>query len=100
MQRRKHNTFDKTGIGFLAGFLVPVIIFFAVYLFGENEISVSDYVKNLWYLHALVKLGSLCIFGNLAVFFGFLRLKYEKAAKGVLGATLVYAFAVLVSRAF
>lgn len=100
MQRRKRNTFDKASIGFLAGFLVPIIIFFAVFFFEEVGISFSNYVKNLWYLHALVKLGSLCVFANLLVFMGFIKLKYDKAAKGVLGATLIYAIAVLVSRAF
>jgi hypothetical protein len=100
MQRRKKNKFDNTGIGLLAGFLVPVIIFFAVYFIRENGISFSNYVGNLWYLQSLVKLGSLCVFANSAVFMGFIKLKYDKAARGVLGATIIYAFAVLISRAF
>ena len=100
MQKRKQNPLDKTGIGLLAGFMVPVLLFFAVYFFGESDIEFSNYVKSLWQIHALVKLGSLCVFANLLVFMGFIKLKYDKAAKGVLGATLIYAFAVLVSRAF
>lgn len=100
MQQKKRNPFDKTAIGLIAGFLVPLIIFFGIYFFGESEISLSNYVKSLWQIHALVKLGSLCVFVNLLVFTGFIKLKYDKAAKGVLGATLIYAFAVLVSRAF
>ena len=99
MTRRKKNKFDSTLTGFLAGFFVPIIIFFAIYLFGESEIPFSKYVGNLWQLHALVKLGSLCVFANLLVFMGFIRLKYDKSAKGVLAATLLYAFAVLISRA-
>ena len=100
MRRRKHKTFDSATTGFLVGFLVPVVVFFAVYFFGEKGISFKNYVGNLWHLHALVKLGSLCVFANLAIFMGFIRNKYDKAAKGVLSATLIYAFAVLVSRAF
>ena len=100
MQLKKHNKLDKTGIGLLAVFLVTLIIFILVYLFGEKEVSFSNYAKSLWYLHALVKLGSLCIFANLLVFMGFVRLKYDKAAKGVLGATIFYAFIVLASRVF
>ena len=100
MQRRKRNTFDKTGVGILAGFLLPLLIFFGIYFFGENDISFSRYYKNLWHLHALVKLGSLCVFANLLVFMGFIRLKYDQAARGVLGATFLYAIAVLISRAF
>ncbi len=100
MQRRKKNKFDNTGIGLFVGFLLPVIIFFTVYFFGEKEVSFTNYIKNLWYLQALVKLGSLCVFANSAVFMGFIKLKYDKAARGVLAAIIIYAFAVLISRAF
>ncbi len=100
MQRRKINKLDNMGIGLLAGFLMPVIIFFAVYYINERGISFSNYVGNLMYLHALVKLGSLCVFANSAVFMGFIKLKYDKAARGVLAATIIYAFVVLISRAF
>ena len=100
MQRRKNNKLDNLGIGLLAGFLMPVIIFFAVYYINERGITFSNYVGNLMYLHALVKLGSLCVFANSAVFMGFIKLKYDKAARGVLAATIIYAFVVLISRAF
>lgn len=100
MQRRKKNKLDNTGIGLLLGFLLPVVVFFAVYFISERGITFSNYVGNLWYLQSLVKLGSLCVFANSAVFMGFIKLKYDKAARGVLGATIIYAFAVLISRAF
>ena len=100
MAIRKKNKFDKTEIGFLSGGLLPVFIFFAVYLFNNNEISLADYTSNLWQLNALAKLGSLCVFANVLVFWGFLKLKYERAARGVLGATIIYAFVVLLSKAF
>ncbi len=99
-QRKKRNRWNQTSVGFLAGFLVPLVIFFSVYIFGENDISFLTYVSGLWQLHILVKLGSLCVFANLAIFMGFIRAKYDNAAKGVLAATLIYAFAVLISRAF
>ena len=99
MQQRKKNKYDSTGIGLLVGLLLPLLIFFAVFYFGEKGVSFSNYVKNLWYLQALVKLGSLCVFANSAVFMGFIKLKYDKAARGVLGATLLYAVVVLITRA-
>lgn len=100
MRRKKRKPFDSPGIGFSAGFLIPVAIFFAVFWFGESGISFENYIKNLWHLQALVKLGSLCVFANLLVFMGFIRLKYDQSARGVLGATILYALAVLISRAF
>lgn len=100
MQQRRRNRFDNTGIGFLLGFALPVAVFFVVYLFGNNNVSFADYMKGLWKLQALIKLGSLCVFLNSAVFMGFIQLKFEKAARGVLGATIIYAIVVMISRAF
>ncbi len=100
MQRKKRKPLDSPAIGFLVGFLIPVLVFFGVFWFGERGVSFENYVKNLWHLQALVKLGSLCVFANLLVFMGFIRLKYDQSARGVLGATILYALAVLISRAF
>ena len=100
MQRKKEKRYDKTAVGFIAGLILPVIIFFAVFLFNDKGISFLDYIKNMWQLHALVKLGSLCVFANILIFMGFIRLKYDRAARGVLGATMLYALGVLLSKAF
>ena len=99
MQRRKKNKLDNIGVGLFAGFVLPVFIFFVVYLVGEKNVSFPEYLQSLWRLQALVKLGSLCVFANVAVFWIFLQLKFEKAARGVLGATILYAFVDLISRA-
>jgi hypothetical protein len=89
MLRRRTNRLDNVGIGFLVGFLLPVIVFFVVYLIGKNDISVAEYTNSLMKLNVLVKLGSLCVFVNSAVFMGFIKLKFEKTARGVLGATII-----------
>ena len=99
MQRRNQNKYDKVGIGVLTGLIIPIVIFFIVYLVGENDMSFSNYISGMWRMQALVKIGSLCVFTNVAAFWIFLRLKYEKAARGVLGATILYAFVVLISQA-
>jgi hypothetical protein len=100
MQQRKRKPLDSPKIGFAVGFSVPILIFFLVYLFGESTVSFKNYVKNLWYLQALIKLASLCVFANLLIFMGFIRLKHDRSARGVLGATILYALAVLISRIF
>jgi hypothetical protein len=99
MQRQKHNL-DKTGVGLLSGLLLPPVIFIVVYLVRDDSMKFSEYINGMWQVHALLKVSSLCVFANLAVFWGFLKLKFEKAARGVLGATLLYAFVVLISKAF
>jgi len=100
MPQTRRNRFDNTLIGLLVGFALPVIVFFVVYLVGNNNVSFADYIKGLWKLQALIKLGSLCVFLNSAVFMGFIQLKFEKTARGVLGATIIYAIVVMLSRAF
>jgi len=100
MQRRRTNRFDNVGIGFLIGFLLPVIVFFVVYLIGNRDISVVEYTNSLRKLNVFMKLGSLCVFVNSGAFMGLIKLKYEKTARGILGATIIYAFVILISRAF
>lgn len=99
MKPRKKNKADHLGIGFLIGFMFPLLIFFVVYVSKGNEGTFLAYLSGLWHLQALVKLASLCVFANVAIFWIFIKLKYEKAARGVLGATILYAFVVLISRA-
>jgi len=100
MLRRKKNRFDNVGIGFLVGFILPVIVFYAVYLISNNDISIAEYTQGLLKLNVMIKLGSLCVFVNSAVFMGFIKLKFEKTARGVLGTTIIYAFVILISLAF
>lgn len=99
MQRRRKNKLDHTGIGFLIGFSVPVLVFIIAYLLGNRAVSLADFATGLWKLNVLIKLGSLCVFVNSIVFMGFIRLKFEKTARGILGATILYAFVVLISKA-
>ena len=98
--RRKRNSINTVGIGVLAGFLLPVAVFFLVYLFDENDVTFGQYLNGLWHLQALVKLVSLCVFANLLIFMGFIRLKYDRAAQGVLGATIIYGLMMVISKAF
>lgn len=99
MQRRRKNKLDHTGIGFLIGFLVPILVFIIAYLIGSREVSLVNFATGLWKLNVLIKLGSLCVFVNSIVFMGFIRIKFEKTARGILGATILYAFVVLISKA-
>ena len=99
MPKSKQSKYDKVGIGVLTGLVLPLIIFFIVYMVGENDMSFFDYIAGMRRIQALVKIGSLCVFTNVGAFWIFLKLKYEKAARGVLGATILYAIAVLILRA-
>lgn len=99
MQKSRKKKLDKVGGGLLTGLLLPFVIFVGIYLVRDSSLRFSDYLKSLWMIHVLLKIGSLCVLANVAAFWGFLHLKYERAARGVLGATILWAFVVLISKA-
>ena len=87
---------DKLSAGFFLGILAPLSIFLIIYLIRYTDIPISEYVVQLWKLKITFKILSLCGFVNLLIFFLYLKLEMEKAAKGVIMATLVYALLFLV----
>lgn len=58
----------------------------------------SDFLRSFWEMKILLKLLSLCVFPNLGFFFLFYRNKLDMAARGVIMATFVYAFVVLITK--
>lgn len=90
--------FDKIKFGFWLGLLIPLLFFALVFLFKNDDKQFSQYISSLWTFNVLVKILSLCVLPNLFLFLFFIRKKYDWAARGVLMATFVYAFAVLFSK--
>ena len=95
VHRKRRN--DRLAIGFWLGMGLPVIIFVIMFFIKDPDASFSNYLKNLWQFRILIKLMSLCVFPNLLIFMFFYRRKYDMAARGVIMATFVYAFVVLIS---
>lgn len=98
MAIRKINRFDTILTGWLLGTFVPLIIFFVTYQVKYNEFEFLVFLKNMWKMKIFLKLLSLCVFPNLAFFMLFYRLKYDMAARGVIMATFIYAFIVLIGK--
>ncbi len=92
------NRFDRILIGWLIGILVPLIIFLITYMVKYGQLDFVVFLKDLWQMKMLLKLMSLCVYANLGLFFLFYRLKYDMAARGVIMATFMYAFLVLVAK--
>lgn len=95
---RKFNQ-NRLRIGFIPGIILPVFVFLLMYLVSGQEVPFTDYLTGLWHLHALVKLVTLCVTPNLLLFLYFFKKKHDLAARGVLMATFVYAFIVLIAKA-
>jgi len=96
MASHKRNALDRLLIGWLIGFIVPIIIFLVAYDLKFSDMEFLDYLRNIWQMRIFMQILSLCAFPNLGFFFLFYRMKYDMAARGVILATFMYAFAVLV----
>jgi len=98
MSPRKRNRFDHLLIGWSLGIISPLIIFLIVYELKYSDMEFMVYLRNVWQMKIFLKILSLCVFPNLGFFFLFYRLKYDMAARGVIMATFMYAFFVMVGK--
>jgi hypothetical protein len=98
MSSRKRNRYDRILTGWLIGMISPIIIFLLVYQLKYSEMEFAVYVRNIWQMKIFLKILSLCVFPNLGFFFLFYRMKYDMAARGVIMATFMYAFVVLIAK--
>jgi hypothetical protein len=98
MLAQKRNTSDRLLVGWVIGILVPLVFFLVFYQMKYSEIRFMVYLRNVWEMKIFLKIISLCVFPNLGFFFLFYRKKYDMAARGVIMATFMYAFLVLVAK--
>ena len=98
MFTHKRNRFDRILSGWLLGTIVPMVIFLITYEVKYSEIEFSVYLKNLWNMKLFLKILSLCVFPNLGFFLLFYKIKYDMAARGVIMATFMYTFMVLIAK--
>lgn len=98
MSAHKQNTTDRLLVGWVIGIVVPLVFFLIVYQMKYSEMQFMVYLRNVWEMKIFLKIISLCAFPNLGFFFLFYRKKYDMAARGVIMATFMYAFLVLVAK--
>ena len=83
--------YDKTAFGALAGFVLPLIVFFFFYIFSERGLSFTGYFSKIINADILTHIISLCVFPNIILFLLFNRMDMLKATRGVLGITIFWA---------
>lgn len=98
MFERKHKRYDRILTGWLLGTLIPLVIFLITYWIKFSEYQFTTYLNNLWHMKVFFKILSLCVFPNLAFFLVFYKRKYDMAARGIIMATFMYAFLVLMAK--
>jgi hypothetical protein len=86
---------DTMLTGLLGGLLVPLLVFAAYFSIRDPQLGLGMIVMRLVDSGVITYYMSLCAIANLLLFFLFLKINADRAARGVLGATIIYAFTVL-----
>lgn len=98
MASARLTRFDRILVGFLIGIVAPLVAFLITYELKNSGQGLVKYIEVIWNMKIFLKIASLCAVPNLGIFFFFLQLKYEMAARGVVMATFIYALVVLIAQ--
>jgi hypothetical protein len=96
----KLKKFDTFKVGFLLGIIAPVIIFLLYYKMNYDFIKFNSFVKDAFLKSIFAPLLSLCVIINLGIFYLFYWKFFNYAARGVIGATIVYAIIIFIVKLF
>jgi membrane protein implicated in regulation of membrane protease activity len=86
---------DNFWLGLIAGIILPAFVLLIFYYSSYTYLTVPDFLRKMVFQSILFKLLSLCAVVNLGAFFFFYQTKNDKAARGVIFATMLFAFAVM-----
>jgi len=90
--------FDKIWVGILSGIVLPLVVMGIFYLSSYSYITVPQFLRKMVFGAIILKLLSLCAVINLGAFFLFYRVEHDKAARGVIFATMILAFVVVLDK--
>jgi hypothetical protein len=90
--------FDKVLVGVLAGIVLPLIVMTIVYYSSFAYMTMPQFLRKMVFANVLLKLLSLCAVVNLGAFFIFYKYELDKAARGVIFATMILAFVVIYNK--
>ncbi len=85
-------------IGTVGGILLPFISLFIYHAIKFSDISFSEFLASYARIGVLTHVISLAVIPNLLLFFAFIQANFLRGARGVLLATFLFAFAVLIIR--
>lgn len=89
---------DKIWIGIISGIVLPIIVMAIFYISSYSYLTVPEFLRKMVFASIILKLLSLCAVINLGAFFLFYRIEYDKAARGVILATMILAFVVIIDK--
>jgi hypothetical protein len=96
----KQSKFDKMLFGTIIGIVVPFISIVVFYYTSFTKVPFLFFLKHSNSLNILPKLVSIGALPNLGIFFLFMWRNHLRAAKGIILATLILAFLVIIMQLF
>jgi hypothetical protein len=87
---------DTMTAGVACGIFLPLVAFVIYFRLHDPMLSLADVYNRMVENETITYYMSLFTIANLLLFFLFLQLNAERAARGVLGATILYAFSILI----
>jgi hypothetical protein len=87
---------DNLVTGLLAGFIAPLLAFAIYTKYKQPNETLVNVINEFIRLKIVTVALSFAAFINLIVFFAFIWVKADKSAKGVLTATIIYFFFVII----
>lgn len=93
MQKAKVN-YNTERTGLITGLVVPLFVIIGFYKYRGSE-SIDAFFEKIVSVGIFSELVSLCVVPNLLLFFIFMWTNRLKSARGVLGATFIYALIVV-----
>ncbi len=79
---------------------MPVLAFLVFFLLTHHGLSIGDYFRKVEDAGNISEIMSVSVFSNIIIFLLFNRLDMLRASRGVLGITIVWAFAVFAIKLF
>ena len=89
---------DKVWVGLSFGIILPMVVMLIFYLSSYAYLTLPDFLRKMVFQSILFKLMSLCAIINLGTFFFFYQTKNDRAARGVILATFLFALAVMINQ--
>ncbi|MGB3948594.1 MAG: hypothetical protein WBM13_11465 [Bacteroidia bacterium] len=91
---------DKFWTGVICGLLAPALTFVSYYLINFKNMPVHRFIAHLQFGKTYTSIVTLCLLANLGVFYLFIWREKYNAARGVLGATFIWAAFVMYLKFF
>ena len=95
ISKKPYIKYNKEKIGLISGLVTPVFTLIVFY-FVRNPKSIESFINRIIGVNIYSELISVCVVPNLLLFFVFIWTDRMHSAKGVIGATFIYAIIIII----